>query len=208
MWCISKLLSSGSILLIFLSLFSPGSSSSRNSRNRLISYAQHNIATISSNAVAQANEIVEHMLEDLRVLNSHNTFVLGYQQRLIEFNAQAKYSNRIGNETDSTLNAFYDIVGVYLNADVPEKPIEVLLIEFCFQRNGLDRWKRTVHMRIGQLLKIIGDKLELFMDTLDSKEVREVIKQRWQSVKARGGQRKLNRLHEFLEWFHGLELEN
>ncbi|EDX08127.1 GD11627 [Drosophila simulans] len=63
------------------------------------------------------------------------------------------------NKTEQKLNAFYGVIEEYLDSDTTGYPlrtsIETQLIALCLQRNGFDRWKRTVQTRTAQLEKLI-----------------------------------------------------
>ncbi|EDW00890.1 uncharacterized protein LOC6560948 [Drosophila grimshawi] len=168
------------------------------SRSRLTSQAEHNLAAITGHAMAQATELVDSVVDDLLVLDSQNSIMLSY---LSNFEA---FLMRSDNHTKESLQHFFDIVEVFLDADAAEKTtsIEIQLISMCLQRNGFDRWKRTVHMRSTKLLKSFGKKIKKHLDTLDQEE-RIVIERRWKSVVTRGGQRKLEKFREFIKWLAG-----
>lgn len=165
------------------------------SRSRLTAQAEHNLAAITKHAMVQATELVDSVVDDLLVLDSQNPIILSYLSNFEAFLVTGD------NHTKEALQSFYNIVGVYLDADVAEKTssIEIQLIAMCLQRTGFDRWKRTIQMRSTQLLKSFGKKLKKYMDTLDPEE-RLGLELRWKRVISRGGQRKLEKFRDFVTW--------
>lgn len=135
------------------------------------------------------------MVDDLLVLDSQNPMLLGYLTKL------EKYLSISTNQTYETLENFYDIIEVYLDADAGEKTsnIETQLIAMCLQRNGFDRWKRTMQLRTSQIVKSFERKLKKYMETVDQEE-RMVLEQRWQQVSVRDGRRKLDKFRNFVNW--------
>jgi len=77
--------------------------------------------------------------------------------------------------------------------------IETQLIALCLQRNGFDRWKRTVQTRTAQLQKLIYRKLKKHLESID-KEDRLAVERRWKRILTRGGPRRLQKLREFIKW--------
>jgi len=126
----------------------------------LTAQAEHNLAAITSHAVVKATELVDSVVDDLLIVDSQNTILLRYLSSFEDYLAIS------GNQTKEVLQAFYDIVDVYLDADAAEKTsrIETQFIAFCLQRNGFDRWKRTIQLRTSQLLKSFGTKLKRYAD--------------------------------------------
>ncbi|KAH8394669.1 hypothetical protein KR222_001452 [Zaprionus bogoriensis] len=165
------------------------------SRSRLTTQAEHNLAAITSHAIAQAIEVADSVVDDLLVLDSQNPKLLAYLTRLETFLMSS------GNQTQQTLQHFLDIVEVFLDADVGEKTadIETQLIALCLQRNGFDRWKRTIQLRTSQILKSFGRKLQKYMETVDEEE-RRSLEQHWKLVGERDGRRKLDKLQSFIGW--------
>ncbi|XP_033156716.1 uncharacterized protein LOC117138617 [Drosophila mauritiana] len=128
------------------------------SRYRLYLESEYALQTISTQLVSQAIELVDYMVEDLIVLDSQNSILLGYLDRFDAFTAVD------ANKTEQKLNAFYGLIEEYLDSDTTGDPlrtssIETQLIALCLQRNGFDRWKRTVQTRTAQLQKLIYRKL-------------------------------------------------
>lgn len=165
------------------------------SRIRLTNQAEHNLATLTTHAVAQATLVADSVVDDLLVLDSQNPMLLGYLIKLETFLGIS------ANQTHETLQSFYDIVEIYLDEDAGEKTsdIESQLIVLCLERNGFDRWKRTMQLRTSQILKSFGRKLKKYMETLDLEE-RITLEQRWQQVAVRDGQRKLDKFRNFISW--------
>ncbi|KAH8299775.1 hypothetical protein KR044_005828, partial [Drosophila immigrans] len=165
------------------------------SRSRLTKQAEHNLAAITGHAVVQATELVDGVVDDLLILDSQNSKLLDYLSSCERFLAVSN------NQTKEVLQMFYDIVGVYLDADAAEKTskIETQLIAFCLERNGFDRWKRTIQLRTTQLVKSFGKKIKRYAETLDQEE-REVLEQHWKMVSVRNGQRKLEKFRYFISW--------
>jgi len=156
------------------------------------------LQTISSQLVSQAIELVDYVVEDLLVVDSQNSVLLGYLDRFDAFTAVN------ANHTEEKLNAFYDVVGDYLDSDTTGDPlrtssIETQLIALCLQRNGFDRWKRTVQTRTAQLQKLIYRKLKKHLESID-KEDRLAVERRWKRILTRGGPRRLQKLREFIKW--------
>lgn len=139
--------------------------------------------------------MADSVVDDLLVLDSQNPMLLGYLSKL------EKYLTISANQTHETLENFYDIIEVYLDADAGEKTsnIETQLIALCLQRNGFDRWKRTIQLRTSQILKSFGRKLKKYMETVDQEE-RTVLENRWQQVEVRDGRRKLDKFRNFVSW--------
>ncbi|XP_034478313.1 uncharacterized protein LOC117784627 [Drosophila innubila] len=187
----------GAFVLLFLSLLqsTPVSCYGDLARSRLTAQAEHNLAAITTHAVVKATELVDSVVDDLLFLDSQNTILLNYLSSLEDFLAIS------GNQTKEVLQSFYDIVGVYLDADVAEKTssIETQLISFLLQRNGFDRWKRTIQLRTTQLLKSFGTKFKRYTETLDQEE-RVVLEERWKLITVRNGQRKLEKFRNFVTW--------
>jgi len=156
------------------------------------------LQTISSQLVTQAIELVDYVVEDLLVIDSQNSVLLGYLDRFDAFTAVN------ANYTEEKLNAFYDVVEDYLDSDTTGDPlrtssIETQLIALCLQRNGFDRWKRTVQTRTAQLQKLIYRKLKKHLESID-KEDRLAVERRWRRILTRGGPRRLQKLREFVKW--------
>lgn len=145
--------------------------------------------------MAQATVVADSVVDDLLVLDSQNPMLLGYLTKL------EKYLSISTNQTHETLENFYDIIEVYLDADAGEKTsdIETQLIAMCLQRNGFDRWKRTMQLRTSQIVKSFERKLRKYMETVDQEE-RTVLEQRWQQVSVRDGRRKLDKFRNFVNW--------
>ncbi|XP_023030777.1 uncharacterized protein LOC6641065 [Drosophila willistoni] len=167
---------------------------------RLYSQADHSLTLITNQAITSAIEVVDNVVEDLLVLDSQNSIILGY---LNSFDAFIAVSD---NKTEETLDTFYKIVKSYMDDDVAEKTssIETQLIALCLQRHGFDRWKRTIQLRMGQFQKNLHKKLVKYLDTLDDEE-RAAVEHRWKHVGLREGasggqQRRLEKLREFVRW--------
>ncbi|KAH8371597.1 hypothetical protein KR093_008151, partial [Drosophila rubida] len=165
------------------------------SRSRLTTQAEHSLEAITRHAVVQATELLDGVVDDLLVLDSQNSRLRAYLSSCERFLAVSN------NQTRGVLQLFYDIVDVYLDADAAEKTssIETQLVAFCLQRNGFDRWKRTVQLRTAQLIKGFGKKLKRYAETLDQEE-RAVLEQHWKLVSVRNGQRKLEKFWNFIGW--------
>lgn len=165
------------------------------SRSRLTNQAEHNLATLTTHAVGQATLVADSVVDDLLVLDSQNPKLLDYLTKLEAFLGIS------ANRTHETLQSFYDIVEIYLDADAGQKTsdIETQLIVLCLERNGFDRWKRTMQLRTTQILKSFGRKLGTYMETLDREE-RITLEQRWQQVSVRDGRRKLVKFRNFISW--------
>ncbi|KAM8713514.1 hypothetical protein ACLKA7_013779 [Drosophila subpalustris] len=187
----------GALMFMLISLlqFTPVTCYGDLSRTRLSAQAEHNLAAITSHAVVKATELVDSVVDDLLMVDSQNKVLLSYLSSFEDFLAIS------GNQTKEVLQSFYDIVGVYLDTDVAEKTsrIETQLIAFLLQRNGFDRWKRTIQLRTTQLLKSFGSKLRRYAETLDQEE-RAVLEQRWKLITVRNGQRKLEKFRNFVGW--------
>ncbi|KAH8290153.1 hypothetical protein KR054_000473, partial [Drosophila jambulina] len=168
------------------------------SRHRLFLQSDQALATITKQLVVQAIELVDNVVEDLLVLDSRNTILMGY---LDNFDA---FTSINPNRTTEKLNAFYAVVEDYLDSDTTGDPLrlsslETQLIALCLQRSGFDRWKRTVQTRTTQLQKLIYRKLRKHLETLD-KEDRLAVERRWRRINIRGGPRRLEKLREFVKW--------
>ncbi|KAH8400943.1 hypothetical protein KR009_001965, partial [Drosophila setifemur] len=167
-------------------------------RQRLYQQSEQAVSTISNQLIAQATDVVDNLVEDLLVLDSQNPILMAYLDRFDAFTAVNS------NKTEEKLHAFYDVVEDYLDSDTTGDPlryssIETQLIALCLQRNGFDRWKRTVQTRTTQLEKVIYRKLRKHLDSLD-REDRLAVERRWKRSLTRGGQRKLEKLREFVKW--------
>ncbi|XP_016928293.2 uncharacterized protein [Drosophila suzukii] len=165
------------------------------SHYRLFLQSDQALQTISSQLVTQAIELVDYVVEDLLVVDSQNSVLLGYLDRFDAFTAVN------ANYTEEKLNAFYDVVGDYLDSGDPLRTssIETQLVALCLQRNGFDRWKRTVQTRTAQLQKLIYRKLKKHLESID-KEDRLAVERRWRRILTRGGPRRLQKLREFVKW--------
>ncbi|EDV37089.1 uncharacterized protein Dana_GF11607 [Drosophila ananassae] len=168
------------------------------SRHRLYQQSDEAIATISNQLVSQAIELVDSVVEDLLVLDSKNPIILGYLDRFDAFTAVNE------TKTEEKLNAFYDVVEDYLDSDTKGDPVELSsiesqLISLCLERNGFDRWKRTVQTRTTQLNRVIYRKLKRHMDTLDNED-RLAVERRWKRTLSRGGPPRLEKLRDFVQW--------
>ncbi|BFG03687.1 uncharacterized protein DMAD_02882 [Drosophila madeirensis] len=188
----------GMFLVVFLVLPSAIRCSGDLNRHRLFVQADRTLSSISNQLIAQATELVDNVVEDLLVLDSQNTILMGYLDSFDAFTAVS------GNRTQEKLDTFYGVVGDYLDSDTTGDPlrlstIETQLIALCLQRNGFDRWKRTVQQRTNQLQKFINKKLRKHLDTLDNED-RVAVERRWKRTIARGGTRRLEKLREFVQW--------
>ncbi|XP_022226797.2 uncharacterized protein LOC111077009 [Drosophila obscura] len=188
----------GVFLLCFLVVTPAIRCSGDLNRHRLFVQTDRTLSSISNQIIAQATELVDNVVEDLLVLDSQNTILMGYLDSFDAFTAVS------GNRTQEKLNSFYDVVGDYLDSDTTGDPlrsstIETQLIALCLQRNGFDRWKRTVQQRTNQLQKFLNKKLHKHLDTLDNED-RVAIERRWKRTLARGGTRRLEKLREFIQW--------
>ncbi|XP_017005948.2 uncharacterized protein [Drosophila takahashii] len=168
------------------------------SRHRLYLQSDQAIQTISNQLVVQAIELVDYVVEDLLVLDSQNSILLGYLDRFDVFTAVN------ANHTELKLNAFYEVIEDYLDSDTTGDPlrtssIETQLLALCLQRNGFDRWKRTVQTRTAQLQKLIYRKLKKHLESID-REDRLAVERRWRRILTRGGPRRLEKLREFVKW--------
>ncbi|XP_034107134.1 uncharacterized protein LOC117569902 [Drosophila albomicans] len=185
------------LLLLLLSLlqFTSVSCYGDHIRSRLTKQAEQNLEAITGNAVIQATEVIDGVVDDLLILDSQNSKMLDY------LSSCERYLAVSHNHTKETLEFFYDIVDDYLDSDAAEKTtnIETQLIAFCLQRNGFDRWKRTVQLRTNQLLKSFGKKIHKYAESLD-KEERLVLEHHWKLVSVRNGQRKLEKFRDFISW--------
>ncbi|KAH8283618.1 hypothetical protein KR018_009580, partial [Drosophila ironensis] len=173
-------------------------SSGDQSRHRLYKQSDQAIASISNHLLAQAIELVDNVVEDLIVLDSHNAVILNYLDRFDAFTAVND------TKTQEKLNAFYDVVEDFLDSDTTGDPlrlssIETQVIALCLQRSGFDRWKRTVQTRTTQLKKVIYRKLKKHMETLDNED-RLAVEGRWKRTLSRGGSPRLEKLREFVNW--------
>ncbi|EDW56685.1 GM15866, partial [Drosophila sechellia] len=83
------------------------------SRYRLYLQSEYALKTISTQLVSQAIELVDYMVEDLIVLDSQNSIVLGYLDRFDPFTAVE------ANKTEHKLNAFYGVIEEYLSRPIP-----------------------------------------------------------------------------------------
>ncbi|ALC40965.1 CG13488 [Drosophila busckii] len=164
-------------------------------RHRLTSQAAHKLSAITNQAVAQATDLADNVVEDLLLLDSQNSIMLGYLTNFESFLGIGE------QQANHTLENFFDIVSQFLDADAAEQAdtLETQLIAMCLQRNGFDRWKRTVQLRTTQLVKSFGRKLRKHLDTLDLEE-RVPVEQRWQHIETRDGQIKLEKLRKFINW--------
>ncbi|EDV55527.1 uncharacterized protein LOC6547981 [Drosophila erecta] len=187
-------------ILGFLLLLTASSlnASGDQSRYRLYLQTDYALQTISTQLVSQATELVDYVVEDLLVLDSRNPILLGYLDRFDAFTAVA------ANRTEQKLDAFYVVIEDYLDADTTGDPlrtssIETQLIALCLQRNGFDRWKRTVQTRTAQLQKLIYRKVRMHLESID-REDRMAVERRWRRVLTRGGARRLEKLREFVQW--------
>ncbi|KAH8358294.1 hypothetical protein KR084_011836, partial [Drosophila pseudotakahashii] len=168
------------------------------SRYRLYLQSDQALQTISNQLVLQAIELVDYVVEDLLVLDSQNSILLGYLDRFDAFTAVN------ANHTELKLSAFYEVIEDYLDSDTTGDPlrassIETQLIALCLQRNGFDRWKRTVQTRTAQLQKLIYRKLKKHLESID-REDRLAVERRWKRILTRGGPRRLEKLREFVKW--------
>ncbi|KAH8238700.1 hypothetical protein KR038_004992, partial [Drosophila bunnanda] len=168
------------------------------SRHRLFLQSDQALATITNQLVVQAIELVDNVVEDLLVLDSRNTILMGYLDSFDAFTAVNP------NRTEEKLRFFYVVVEDYLDSDTTGDPLrlsslETQLIALCLQRSGFDRWKRTVQTRTTQLQKLIYRKLRKHLETLD-KEDRLAVERRWRRILTRGGPRRLEKLREFVKW--------
>nr|NP_001246452.1 uncharacterized protein Dmel_CG13488, isoform B [Drosophila melanogaster]AFH08205.1 uncharacterized protein Dmel_CG13488, isoform B [Drosophila melanogaster] len=187
-------------LLGFLLVLTPSLINTYGDRSRYRLYLQSDYAlqTISTQLVSQAIELVDYVVEDLIVLDSQNSILLGYLDRFDAFTAVN------ANKTEQKLNAFYGVIEDYLDSDTTGDPlrtssIETQLIALCLQRNGFDRWKRTVQTRTSQLQKLIYRKLRKHLESID-REDRLAVERRWRKILTRGGPRRLEKLREFVKW--------
>ncbi|XP_017077730.1 uncharacterized protein LOC108112399 [Drosophila eugracilis] len=168
------------------------------SRHRLFLQSEQALKTISSQLVLQAIELVDYVVEDLIVLDSQNSILLGYLDRFDAFTAVN------ANHTEQKLSAFYGVVEEYLDSDTTGDPmransLETQLIALCLHRNGFDRFKRTVQTRTAQLQKLIYKKLKKHLESID-REDRIAVERRWRRILTRGGPRRLEKLREFVKW--------
>ncbi|EDW35906.1 GL16961 [Drosophila persimilis] len=188
----------GVCLLVFLAIPRAIVCSGDQNRHRLFVQADRTLCSISHQLIALATELVDNVVEDLIVLDSQNSILMGY---LDSFDAFTAVSD---NRTEEKLDTFYGVVGDYLDSDTAGDPlrpstIETQLIALCLQRNGFDRWKRTVQQRTNQLQKLLHKKLRKHLDSLDPED-RLAVERRWKRTLARGGPRRLDKLREFVQW--------
>ncbi|KAI8035963.1 uncharacterized protein LOC128256626 [Drosophila gunungcola] len=188
------------LVFLLFALLTPSliKSSGDQNRHRLFLQSNQALQTISDQLIFLATELVDNVVEDLLVLDSQNSIVLGYLDRFDAFTAVN------ANHTEQKLSSFYGVVEDYLDSDTTGDPlrpssIETQLIALCLQRNGFDRWKRTVQTRTAQLQKLIYRKLRKHLETLD-REDRVAVERRWKRILTRGGPRRLEKLREFVKW--------
>ncbi|XP_017123662.1 uncharacterized protein LOC108143661 [Drosophila elegans] len=188
------------LVFLLFALLAPSliKSSGDLNRYRLFLQSDQALQTISDQLILLATELVDNVVEDLLVLDSQNSIVLGYLDRFDAFTAVN------ANRTEQKLSSFYGVVEDYLDSDTTGDPlrtssIETQLIALCLQRNGFDRWKRTVQTRTAQLQKLIYRKLRKHLETID-REDRVAVERRWKRILTRGGPRRLEKLREFVKW--------
>ncbi|XP_016977647.1 uncharacterized protein LOC108043447 [Drosophila rhopaloa] len=188
------------LVFLLLALLAPSliNSSGDQCRHRLFLQSDQALQTITNQLVSLAIELVDDVVEDLLVLDSQNSVLLGYLDRFDAFVAVN------ANHTEEKLNSFYGVVEDYLDSDTTGDPlrassIETQLIALCLQRNGFDRWKRTVQTRTTQLQRLIYRKLRKHLQSVD-REDRLAVERRWKRILTRGGPRRLEKLREFVKW--------